>query len=217
MLNLIGDIRISNQIADLEKCRFTHKIIMIGEPDKELMINFNAISGSLFMPPYEAVMEEMDGNLEAFRHKYFVHLFSAECQEYIALIFRAMYEGKRILLYLSKDESEMWYSKLFIEFMMTTFGLCISISDDQATFNMQYSDAVCDLLYLHDLFTYHEYFRNRNESLIQPIVMQKLVMEMNPYVPERTLENYQAYYTNFQKAVKSVPFNIVNGISFEEK
>ena len=96
MLNLVGDINISNRLEDLEQCRFTHKIILIGDPDRDLVTQYNMIVGSLFMPPYEAVMEEMDGNFTEFRNKYYMHLFSNEVQEYIALIFRALYEGKKI-------------------------------------------------------------------------------------------------------------------------
>lgn len=216
MLNLIGDICISNQINDLEKCRFTHKIILIGEPDQNLIKHFNAISGSLFMPPYEAVMEEMDGNLEAFEKIYFHHLFSSECQEYIALIFRAIYEGKKILLYLTKDESELTYSKSLLKYFANVFGLLISTSVEvQAGFNQHYSNAVCDLLYLYDLFNYNEYFFNRNESPIPTIILQKLVSEMNPYVVSRTEMEYQNYFANFQRAVKGSKMPIRNGIVFE--
>lgn len=217
MLTLSGDICITNSLEDLGKCRFTHKIILIGEPDKDLMVEFNAISGSLFMPPYEAVMEEMDGNIDGFRNLYYHHLYSNECQEYIALIFRALYEGKKILLYLSKDESELMYSRVLIEYFASVFGLMISVSPERpANFNQQFANIVCDLLYLYDLFSINEYFMNRIESPIATMILQKLISEMNPYVENRTLEQYQLYFSKYQRAVQSVPFPITNGLVFEE-
>ena len=217
MLNLVGDINISNRLEDLEQCRFTHKIILIGDPDRDLVTQYNMIVGSLFMPPYEAVMEEMDGNFTNFRNKYFAHLFSNEVQEYIALIFRALYEGKKILLFLTKDESELWYSKLLIEFMISTFGLTISPVGNSAVFNIQYTDAVCDLLYFHDLFSYSEYLRNRNETPIAPLLLQKLVMEVNPYVPYCTETHYQEYFKHLQRSIRMVQGNVVSGIILDER
>ncbi len=217
MLNLVGDINITNRLEDLDQCRLTHKIILIGDTDRDLVTNYNMIVGSLFMPPYEAVMEEMDGNFAGFRNKYFAHLFSNEVQEYIALIFRALYEGKKIMLFLTKDESELWYSKLLIEFMITNFGLTISPVGNPAVFNIQYSDAVCDLLYFHDLFSYSEYLRNRNETPIAPILLQKLVMETNPYVPQQTEAYYQEYFKHLQQSLKIVPGSIIPGVILDER
>ena len=219
MLTLRGDICISTQIADLEKCRFTHKIILIGEPDRDIITNYNAISGSLFMPPYEAVMQEMDGDIRAFRDIYVQHLFSPECQEYIALIFRALYEGKNILLFLSKDESELSYSKVLLEFMANVYGLLISLDINiSASFSQTKSSIVSDLLYLYDLFTLEEYFLNRIET--EPIngaIMGKLVNELNPYVDQRTYQCYNDYFMRLGLMIKNKGRIVVNGLLFEEK
>ena len=75
---------------------------------------------------------------------------------------------------------------------------------------------ICDLLYLYDLFSINEYFMNRIESPIATMILQKLISEMNPYVENRTLEQYQLYFSKYQRAVQSVPFPITNGLVFEE-
>ena len=218
MLTLKGDISITNRIQDLEKCRFTHKIIMIGEPDTSLAQEFNAIAGSLFMPPYEAVMQEMDGNLQAFHDIYANHLMSIECQEYIALIFRALYEGKNILLYLTKDESELAYSKVLLEFMAGAYGLLISPNIDiPASFSQTKSTVVSDLLYLYDLFTIEEYFINRLSEPINGAVLGKLVNELNPYVEQRTYEAYNNYFMRLDNMIKGQGRFVMNGLTFEEK
>lgn len=216
MLNLVGDINISNRLEDLEQCRFTHKIILIGEPDKDLVTQYNMIAGSLFMPPYDAVMEEMDGNYPAFHDKYYKHLFSNEVQEYVALIFRALYEGKNILLFLSKDESEMMYSKVLLEFLNSIFGLTVFPIGKSALFNINFTDPVCDLLYFYNLFTYTDYLRYRSETPIGPVILQKLVMEINPYVPYRTEEYYQDYFKHLQQSIRMVPGPVISGIVLDE-
>lgn len=215
MINLVGDINITNRLEDLDHFRYTHKIILIGDQDKDLVTQYDMIVGSLFMPPYEAVMAEMDGDFTTFRDKYFRHLFSTEVQEYIALIFRALYEGKNILLFLTKDESELWYSKLLLEFLMTTFGLTISTVGKPATFNVNYTDMVCDLLYFYDLFSYVEYLLNRNETLISPMILQKLVMETNPFVDNPSEECYQDYFNHLQKSIKMVQSPVIPGMIFD--
>lgn len=217
MLFLKGDICITNNIQVLEQCRFTHKIIIIGEPEPHIIENYNAISGSLFIPPYEAVMQEMDGNLENFRMIYYRHLFSVECQEYIALIFKALYSGKNILLYLSKDESELMYSKVLIEFLSTNFGLYISPDPNTpAGFQQQFSTIVCDLLYTHDLFTFEELLMNRDNQSFNPMILQKLVNELNPYVLDKTYKEYDKYFINLQNIMKEQQKLIVPGLIFEE-
>lgn len=217
MLNLVGDINISNRLEDLGQCSLTHKIILIGEPDGDLVTRYNMIVGSLFMPPYEAVMEEMEGNVIEFKNKYFAHLFSNEVQEYIALILRALYEGKKILLFLSKDESELLYSKILIEFLSINFGLSIFPCGKSAIYNTNYSDNVCDLLYFYDLFTYTEYLMNRNESLISPIILKKLIMEINPYVPQQTEAHYQDYFKHLQQSIRRFSAPVMSGIVLDNR
>ena len=216
MLNLRGDICISNDMNDLEKCRFTHKIISIGELDRSIASQFNVLSGALFMPPYEAVMQEMDGNIEGFRLAYFNHLYSPECQEYIALIFRALYGGTNILLFLSKDESELLYSKALLEFLNVNYGLMISPSiQTQSGFNQQYSSIVSELMYTFDLITVNEMFMARLDNPFSPPTIMKLSAELNPYLENRSFESYQNYFIHLQQMTKQANKPIVNGLVWE--
>ena len=217
MINLCGDANITNQISDLDKYRYTHKIILIGDYNKDLIANYNMVGGSLFMPPYEEVMIEIEGDFNGFREAYYKHLFSTEVQEYVALIFRALYEGNNILFYLTEEESEMPYSKIFLEYLSNVFGLTVTPVGTPASFNVNYTDMVCDLLYFNNLFSYTEYLLNRNDTLISPMILQKLVMEIDPYVGSPTEENYQTYFSHLQRSIKQMASPIMPGLIRDER
>ncbi|MCK9198844.1 MAG: hypothetical protein M0P49_04505 [Bacilli bacterium] len=200
---LNGDIRITDNADELKSLMFTHRIIFIGEPEFCLVEMTNGIPASLFIPPYEIIMDEMDGNMESFIKKYTAYLFSRECSEYIALIIRALYDGTNILLYLSKDESEMWYSKTLCDFLKNQYGITISYLSMPAIFNENYSNIVCDFLYSFDLMSIDEFFINYPDNIsISPVNIAKLVSQLNPYVLERTMESYIAYFNSFKQTMK---------------
>jgi len=200
---LNGDIRITDNVDELKSLMFTHRIIFIGEPDDNLIRETNGIPASLFIPPYEIIIDEMDGNIDAFANKYIGYLFSQECSRYIALIIRALYDGTNILLYLSKDESEMLYSKILCDFLKNQYGITVSYLTMPAIFNENYSNILCDFLYSFDLMSTDEFFINYPSNIsMSPLNIPKLVSELNPYVPERTMESYIAYFNSFKQTIK---------------
>lgn len=200
---LVGDIRITDNIDELKSLMFTYRIIFIGEPDQNLLNATNGIPASLFIPPYEIIVDEVDGNIECFVTKYIGYLFNSECSEYIALIIRALYDGTNILLYISKDESEMWYSKVLCDFLKSQYGITVSYLSIPATFNENYSSVVCDFLYSFDLMSTDEFFMNYPADVsISPVNIAKLVSQLNPYVQERTMESYIAYFNTFKQTIK---------------
>ncbi len=200
---LNGDIRITNNIDEVKALMFMHRVIFIGEPDEVLLKMTNGIPASLFIPPYEIIMDEMDGHMELFVKKYTLYLCSRECSEYIALIIRALYDGTNILLYLSKDESEMWYSKVLCDFLKSQYGITVSHLSMPAIFNENYSNIVCDFLYSFDLMSIDEFFMNYPANVsISPVNIAKLVSQLNPYVLERTMESYIAYFNSFKQTIK---------------
>ncbi len=202
---LHGDIRITSNIDEVNKLMFTHRIIFIGEPIPEIMQSTNAISASLFIPPYEIIMSEMDGKLDEFVNAYVLYLNGRECSEYIALIIRALYEGTNILLYLSKDESETLYSKILLKFLNQQYGIVVSIGDIPSMFIQSYSSIICNFLYSFNLMSAEEFFLNYPDNKdIEPIpiVINRLVNELNPYVTEQSLENYCLYFNNLKQTIK---------------
>lgn len=200
---LSGDIRITDNVDELKSLMFTHRVIFIGEPDDNLLKMTNGIPASLFIPPYEIIIDEMDGNIEVFVNKYMGYLFSRECSQYIALIIRALYDGINILLYLSKEESEMMYSKILCDLLKSQYGITVSYLLTPAIFNENYSNVICDFLYSFDLMSTDEFFINYPANIsISPINITKLVAELNPYVPDRTMESYIIYFNSFKQKIK---------------
>ena len=97
------------------------------------------------------------------------------------------------------------------EFVLSECTKCTITEELQGSF-------ILELEYpLNDKKGLSEYLRNRNETPIAPILLQKLVMEINPYVPYCTEAHYQEYFKHLQQSVRMVPGTVICGIVRDER
>lgn len=220
MLQLNGDIRLTNDINELKQLMLTHRVVFIGEADDNLVRETNGVKASIFMPTYDMLMVENEGQTDLFYQMYIAYLGQKECTEYIALIIRLLYQGGNVVLYLSPDESQFAYSKVFLSYMNNMYG--ISIPTDiriPSMFNQQYSYAVCDLLYGFDLMTIDEFFMNYPTSIsaTSPNIV-KLIREVGHGISYNgnDVNVYIDYINRYMNIVKSNNTFIPPMIKFEK-
>lgn len=180
----------------------------------------NACIGSILTPPYESVTYDIDGNYQAFEQSYFNYLNSKECINFIAVMFRAMYNGSNIILYLTPDEAQMSYAGALLKFLFISFGIDVGSSMKPFTFNPVMSMNINELFMSFDLMTPNEFiaewynFIDYNPS---DLTLSKLVFHDNPYIvrPDGqppTFDDVRNYYKammiNSKGQVQEMPITI---------
>lgn len=124
---------------------------------RDLISASGAMVASILLPPYEASVAEVDNNMQMFKEIYFNHLSNGEAFEYISIMLRALVDGRNILIYLTKSESEMSYIPAFIEYMFYNFGIMIGTEHNQFQINPSYVPGLLDTLLLQELLDVSTY------------------------------------------------------------
>lgn len=149
-----GTINITNDPELILALSSTHTIICVsGETShyRDLIHASNAMVASILLPPYEALVADIDGDMETFKNIYFSHLSNGEAFEYLLLIIRAIFDGKHILLFTTKTESEMSYVPAILEYMYFNFGIMIGTETNSFALDHYKYHIILELLFMHDL------------------------------------------------------------------
>jgi hypothetical protein len=182
-----------------------YRVVVIGsELDDGVTTQLNALKATVLLPPYDAVMAEMDNNIEAFSAIYTQHLFQKAPSYMMAAIIKALMCGSNILLYLTVDEAEMLYSKFLLNHLRVNYGIIVGTTDNPFFYDVNYNWAICSLLYsFDDLMSTEEFFMLYPPTIqIPQNIILKLIDEVNPYIEERSLENYNNYFFEYKERIK---------------
>jgi len=197
-----GTLFITTDINTAQQLAYTNKVIIVGEPDQNMVKALNAVVGSILLPPYPAMMAQMDGNIDEFYRQYYIHLYTKEPQEFIATILKALMLGTNIVLYCSNDEFQLC-GQFLLNFLQSDLGITVGTPNNSFYFNPIYTPAICTLLYMCDLLTAEELFiLYPIETPINNIIVPKLVEELQPFVEDQTPEGYIKYFNRLNVRVK---------------
>lgn len=197
-----GSLYITTDINVVRQMMTTNKIVIIGEPDQALVQSTNALVASVLLPPYNCMMARMDGDIQQFTMLYNNHLSSVECSNFLAALFRALYNGNNILLYSTQDEFTLYFEQLY-NFLVCNYGIYIGTPTNQFAFNPEFAWKICTILYMYELFTVEEFFINYPQGIeIPDDIIMKLIYEINPYVQEQSFEAYKRYFFEYKERIK---------------
>ena len=185
---LKGNIYVTNDMSIATQLSANHLIVCISgdtQNYKEFINATNDSVASLLLPPYEAVQREMDGDMNGFMHIYFAHLGSPDCTAFIAILLRALFNGKNILIYLTKDESKLNYIDYFNKFLTDIYGLTMGIVGvNDCVFDIAKAPLVLGTMLLNDVLTSEEYLASM-PGPIPPyqseVIVAKLMADLRPY------------------------------------
>lgn len=202
---LKGNIYITNDLNDVRNMIATHQVVIIGQPDQQLIMQTGAQIGSILLPPYKACHYEAEGDAKGFYACYGEYLSTMEPSGFIACIIGSLYKGINILLYLTKDESELLYSKVLMEYLAFYYGIVIGNPQQPYMYynTPEYNAVICNLLYQFELINYQEFFVNYPQLIpIDNNSIMKLIIEINPYLNDTSFESYCAYFNKYKEDMK---------------
>lgn len=197
-----GTINVTTDLNTVQNMMGSHRIVFIGEPNAELVQATNGIVGSIFLPPYQAMMALSDNDLNTFNGIYSQHLMSNECSSILSVLIKGMINGINLLIYMTPDEYNMYFIG-FKSFVRQNYGITIGSMYEPFGYDNQYDYVIYSLLYLNELITIQEFFTVYPQGInfTDPVVM-KLINEMRPPVQDTSFESYRAYFFNYKESVK---------------
>lgn len=113
------------------------RIINLAEEDNLGIDPRCYVSGTILLPPIDALIAEIDGDEQKYDMIYYNHLVSPIIQEYMSSIIAFLYKGGKLLLYFPNDEYNNTMIKLLYNIMMI-YGIHIGILGDP-----NYDNASC--------------------------------------------------------------------------
>ena len=212
---LKGNILLSSNVDDVMKLATNHLVICIsGETHnyKQMIDVIGATEASILMPPYEALVAELDGDMKLFESLYFTHLSTLKiATTFIALIVRALFDGKNVLLYLTPEESKMAYIQFFLIYFKKYLGISIgTFNGNDCAFDTNYTPVILNLMLLNDILSYQKYLKFYPEDKPLPVeVVHKLSNVMDNNLPiNSTYEEYVKLFEQSRRIIKSTDKNL---------
>ena len=182
----------------------TSRIVIIGEPDPMLVNQTNAVVGSILMPPYMAMTNYVNGDMQTFGMEYYNHLGKQESTEFIAVLIRALYNGVNITIYITKDEYDMYF-KLLAEYICNVYGIVIGNERVPFVFNPIAIPKVADLLYSLDLMNVEEFFECYPSGVpFNQYTVMKLDNDLmlSNRIGEKNYDTLNAYLMRYNSTIK---------------
>lgn len=180
-----------------------HRVITIGDVDKQFAMQINAIEGDLLLPPYPAIMAECNGDMNSFIHLYTMHLSDLDVLGFVKEIIRGLYLGCNYVFYLPKAQAGMAYSKVLLEYFRMNFGITVGSPTNNFIYDITYNGVICSLLYSYNYISIDEFFFHYPPVIpIDDNSIIKLIREVNPYVPNTDFDTYRQYFYNYKEKIK---------------
>ena len=202
---LKGDLVITNNLNALPIYGANYKLVMVTE-NKSVAQQYSNLSGVILLPPYGAVCAEMDNNLEAYYAIYFNHLNDYEASSFIGAIFRALYEGINICLYLPEESRELRYNIALVEYFANTYGILIGTDAPVMYVYDQNPNLLLNILntmYLTNQLSLEELFGWYPQGLpILETMLPKLIQEFNAPLMQ-DINQYANYFFDYKERIKA--------------
>ena len=128
---------------------------------------------------------------------------SEEADIYVSIILAAALKQIPIGLMFGRDEVNMQFPKLFINFLFKAYGLVIGVNNKLVPSIMEEA-LPSDLakLYCMNIIDYPTFMEKHPQLPINPVVISKMAIEINPLVNEKNINGYMEYFERIKEYTK---------------
>lgn len=137
----------SNVEATINAMRTGYKVISLTE-DEGIS---GSLKGTILLPPYQAVMAEMDNNFIGFQNEYTIHLMKKESDFFISMIVMALFRGENIIIFIPKDESKLMFVEGLIGHLSSYFGIFPGSEVRPFYYDISFNPIILSKFYIYDL------------------------------------------------------------------
>lgn len=188
---------------EFEQFTFTGgKVIYIVEDTSPMFKAHPAIiTAGTLLPPMQAVQAELDGNLIEAKMIYENYLRSEEASMYISIIAAAAVKQIPIGIMFGRDELNMQFPSVLIDFLFHMYGLVIGVANVINPYIVEEAlPYTLANLYCLNIIDYPTYLEKHPQLPLHQMAISKLAIEINPWVQNKTFEGYYAYFEEMKKA-----------------
>lgn len=176
------------------------KVIYIAEePAPRFKTHPAIITAGALLPPFEAIQLELDGNMVESSMMYEMYLMSEEADTYVSIIIAAALKQIPIGIMFGRDEINMQFPKMFIDFLFKAYGLVIGLQNKLVPYIME--EALPNnlaKLYCMNIIDYPTFMEKHPNLPINPTVISKMAIDVNPWVSTKDLNGYLEYFEHIK-------------------
>lgn len=170
-------------------------IYIVEEPEPKFLSHPAIITAGALLPPFEAIQAELDGNIFQSISIYEDYLQKMEADPFISVLIAASIKQVPIGILFGKDEMNMQFPKMFIDFMYKFYGLVFGIKNKVNPYIIEQMLPI-DLakLYNMNMIDYPTFMEKHPPLPICEMVISKLVYDVRPTVKVRDMQHYIEYF-----------------------
>lgn len=193
---------INDNEFDSFTCTGGKVIYIVEEPGPKYATHPAIITAGALLPPIDAIQAELDGNIVASVSLYEQYLLREDADPYISILLAAALNQIPIGIMFGKDELNMQFPKMFIDFMYQYYGLVFGVSGKlQSHIVEEMMPLVLAKLYNMNIIDYSTFMTKHPPLPINPSVISKMAYEINPLVPVKDMDNYMKYFEMIKTAI----------------
>lgn len=177
-------------------------IYIVEEPDLKFSTHPAIITAGALLPPFEAIQAELDGNIFESNAIYEQYLQKEEADPYISIIIAAALKQIPIGIMFGRDELNMQFPKMLIDFVYRFYGLVFGIKGKVQPYIMEEALPL-DLakLYLMNIIDYPTFMEKHPPLPINQMAISKLAYEVRPVVKSKDVQHFTEYFEMVRRAV----------------
>lgn len=189
------------------------KILVLSESDCGIYKNHNNVLGAtILLPPYESICFLLNGDIANSSNIYYSYLSSKEPDSFLTAVFAALFKGQNIVLFVGPDEQNVGIIPILLEYLKNTFG--IHITQNGTGYDDRFDYINLTKLYLNDYISVNDFLLlyPLNMNILE-ISLQKLMMDVNPFIEVRTVESCLNFFNEYKNRIKKADKFLVNPIA----
>ncbi len=181
------------------------KVIYIAEEMNPMYKTHPSIvSAGALLPPVEAIQAELDGRMFETVSVYNKYLESQEADQYISIIIAAAIQQSPIPIGImfGKDEMELTFPKMFIDFLYGHYGLVLGLKGKlQPYIEEEFVPFDLAKLYVMNIINYEEFMVKHPPLPINGLAISKMACEQNPPVKVKDFNHYLEYFESVKDQI----------------
>ena len=180
-------------------------VYIVEEPDPRFETHPSIVSAGVLLPPCECIAAELDGRLEEAEFMYLDYLSKEEADPFVTIIIGAALKQIPIGIMFGRDEREMKFPMMFMNYLCNKYGLIVGVKDKVVPCLLTAMlPGVLSRLYLMNIIDYPVFMERypAEYTLVgDPSIISKMAVEVNPVVKTKDFQNYYEYFEKARQII----------------
>lgn len=180
------------------------KVVYIAdEPHPIYKTHPSIITAGALLPPIDAIQAELDDRMFEAISIYENYLMREEADPYISILIAAAVKQIPIGIMFGRDELNMQFPKMLIDFVYRHYGLVLGIKGKIQPY-IEEERLPIDLakLYCMNIIDYPTFMEKHPPLPICQFCLSKLAVEVNPVVDKKDMNSYINYFESMRKMIQ---------------